>query len=665
MFAMARVHSFDVFDTSLIRKVAAPTDVFRLLGTRIGQKAGIPDQKTFTEDFVSARVRAEEQAKLHCEETTIEKIWVILREIVPELRGDVGPQHELDAEQELILPNAITVQQIAALRSTGARIVFTSDTYLPETFVRKQLLRHGVAEEGDGIYVSSAAGVTKRHGGLFNIVLKREGITPKDLHHYGDNPHNDITMPRRFGIEATLLTYPLNTWERSILSKDVRHRLAASLLAGSMRAFRLSGALQSENRADELVATFLGPALMVWAAWVLGRAQQDGIQRLYFVSRQGYLLCRAARAMAPQFCGIECRDLKISRRSILLPSTDEVGPYTMPWLRQPRPMALGELVVKLGLKWSDVAQQFFPLADGKGELKLLASERDWDEFWNIVQSPSIAAALRERIQHARENVLAYLRAEGLLDDVPVGIVDIGWFMAVQSCLRRLLKHVNSASTMKGYFLGLCRTRLPPAEAGKVTALFYDHAFDHNSISPGYEIFKRIDLLDHVFGLAPHGTVQEYKVNGSTVEAVCPSESVSYTAFVDRLQDAIVTFCKSNQVNASWYSDSDTAAAIIDALFNAWCTHPNKIALNALDEVIVTDGTDGITSQSLLQSWRLSDAAKTLVPRRLAQRLNMSAFNPVWPEAALCRSSRISRFLLRLSTKLRSIKRAARRNTAAI
>lgn len=650
---MVRVHSFDVFDTSLIRKVAAPTDVFRLLGTRISQRFDVPDRSDFIEDFVSARVRAEEQAKLHCEETTIEKIWINLREMIPGLPADVCSQEELDAEQELLLPNTITVQQIKSLRSTGARIVFTSDTYLPEAFVREQLLRHGVAGKDDGIYVSSAAGVTKRYGGLFNIVLNREGIVAKDLHHYGDNPHHDVTMPRRAGIEATLLSYPLNTWERSILSKDVQHRMAASFLAGSMRAFRLSGALQLENGADELVATLLAPVLMVWAAWVLGRAQRDGVRRLYFASRQGHLLCRAARVLAPQFGDIECRDLLTSRQSILLPSTDEVGSTTMTWLRRLRPVALGDVIPKLGLKWSDVAQHFLPLGRAEGKSRLLTSQRDWDEFWNIVRSPPVATILRERIQHARANVVAYLRAEGLCDEVPAGIVDIGWYMTVQTCLHRLLRRANGVSTMRGYFLGLCRKRMPPADTGKVTALFYDHAFDHSSISPGYEIFKRIDVLDHVFGLAPHGTVREYQLKGSIVEAVCPSESASHIAFVDRVQSAIEIFCKSNQADALWYADSNTAAAIIDALFSAWCTHPNKIALKALDEVIVTDGTDGIPSQPLLHPWRLFDAVKTLVPGRLGQRLNMSILNPVWPEAAMCRTSLICRLLLQLSTRLRS------------
>ena len=589
---MVRVHSFDVFDTSLIRKVAAPTDVFRLLGMNIARQAGLTSQSDFTEDFLSARIRAEQQAKLHCEETTIDEIWVNLRKMMPEL-SSVGPQDELDVERKLLLPNAIVAQKIVRLRSEGARIIFISDTYLPEEFVREQLLRHGLAQSGDGIYVSSASAVTKRGGELFNVVLSREGVTAGDLHHYGDNPHSDLAMPRRFGIGATLLTSSyLNIWERAVLSKDVQFRMTTSLLTGSMRAFRLSTFVQSKSGADELVATLLGPALMVWAAWVLRAAQRDGVHRLYFVSRQGHLLCRAARVLAPYFGSIDCRDLKISRQSILLPSTDEISPSTMAWLRRPRPMSLAELVAQLGLNWLDVGPHFLPLAKGQGESGLLITDREWDAFWDVVQNTAVSALLRDQIQDTRGKALAYLRAEGLCDEVPAGIVDIGWYMAVQTCLQRLLGSVKSTSTLRGYFLGLCRGRMPPADAGKVSALFYEQAFDHQGISPEYEIFSRIDILDHIFGLAPHGSVRGFKLNGSSVEAVCPPEPDLHIEFVDKLGDAVEAFCKSNSEDAVLYSDNATAREIIDALFSAWCNHPNKVALKALDNIIVTDGTDG-------------------------------------------------------------------------
>jgi FMN phosphatase YigB (HAD superfamily) len=661
---MARVHSFDVFDTSLIRKVAAPTDVFRLLASNIAQKISIFDKSEFAEDFVSARIRAEQEAKAYCEETTIEKIWINLRALLPELPVTVGPQDELDVEEKLLLPNAPVVQRIETLRSSNGRIVFTSDTYLPEAFVRAQLLRHGVAEEGDGIYVSSAAGVTKRHGGLFDVVLKREGVSARELHHHGDNTYNDIVMPRRFGIEATSLACPLNTWERSILSKDVRLRLSASLLAGSMRAFRLSSSSQLKSGAGELVATLLAPALLVWAAWILGRALQDGVRRLYFVSRQGYLLCRAARILAPHFGNIDCRDLLVSRKSILLPSTEEISQSGMPWLRRSRPTSIGEVIQKLDLDWSVMAPYFSSLAKGKGEFSLLTCESDWTEFWKILTCTPVKALLLKKIQAKREIVLGFLRAEGLCDDVPVGIVDIGWYMTVQTRLQKLLSPERVSPNLRGYFLGLCQNRMPPADAGKVTALFYQQAFDHRTISPEYEIFRRIDVFDHVFGLAPHGSVSGYEVTGSGVEVICPSESAVHKDLVHKLEQAVETFCKNNQGDVLRYCDSVTARELIDGLFHAWCVRPNTVALETLGHVIVTDGTDGVPSQPLLQSWSVLDAVKTLIPGRWRQGLKIRIPSPVWPEAAFSRSSITAQLVLRLAKILRIlVRRLLRRPTA--
>jgi len=664
---VAKVHSFDVFDTSLIRKVAAPTDVFRLIGEHIARNGGIADHGDFAEEFLAARILAEKIARSRSdrEETTLDEIWENLREIMPQLPLAVGPGDEIDAERKVLLPNAIVAQQIAGLRSAGVRIIFTSDTYLPEEFVREQLVRHGLAQNGDGIYVSSAAGVTKWNGGLFKIVLEREGIAPGNLHHYGDNPRCDVAVPRRLGIKATLLTDShLNTWERAILSKEHQHRMATSLLAGSMRAFRLSTISQSKNGAGELVATLLGPAMMVWAAWVLSTARRDGVHRLYFVSRDAYLLCRAACVLAPYFGDIDCRHLKLSRQSILLPSTDEISPSAMSWLRRARPMSLGELVLRLGLNWSDVARYFLPLAKGGGEFRILTTENDREEFWNIVQSAPVADLLRDRIYHKRANALAYLRAKGLCDKVPCGIVDIGWYMGVHAGLRKLLEHGASDSTLRGYYLGVCLSRSAPADAGKVTALFYQHTDDHWSISPVYEIFKRIDVLDHIFGLAPFGSVSEYKMNGSNAEPICPSESASHIELVEMLGNAIEAFCTSNQENVPFYSDSAIAREIMDALISTWCINPNKVALKALENVIVAEGTDSIASQRLVQSWRLSAAVKLLVPASLREKLKIGSPHLLWPEAAFHRSGITARFVLRLITILRAVKRALYHGAAA-
>ena len=654
---MVKVHSFDVFDTALIRKIATPPDVFRLLGGLIARKASIANESNFVEEFLTARIQAEQKARLNCEETTLDEIWANLREMVPQLPRTVGLNDELDLERKLLRPLSIVAQQIARLRTSGARIIFTSDTCYPEEFVREQLLRFGLAEVSDRIYVSSTAGVTKWTGGLFKTILNSEGIEARDLHHYGDDPLSDVVMPRRLGIGATLMTNSaLNIWENAILTKGVQYRVASSLLAGSMRAFRLSADFKSTKSADELVATFLGPALMVWAAWVLSTAQQDGIRRLYFVSRDAYLLCRAARILASKFGDIDCRHLRISRQSTLLPATDEISQSKMIWLRRPsQPTSIGSLVQKLGLNWSDVERHFLTLNNGQGELWLLTNEGEWNRFWSIVQSEPITNLLREQIKIKRMNLLAYLRAEGLYDEVPAGLVDLGWYMEVQTALRKLLEQGEGVSAPRGYYLGLCAERRPPAEAGYVTGLFYEQASYHRWVAPQYEVFRRLDVLDHVVGLAPYGTVNDYKINGSIVEPMGPRETILHAEFVTKLGDAVEAFCESNYEDVLYYSNNDTARQIIDTLVSAWCIHPNRVALKSLEHIMVTDGAN-IPSEPLLKPWRLFDAMKTLLPGRLRKKLGIKDRNPVWPEAAFFRSSVLSQFVLRLSGGLRFLRR---------
>ena len=61
---------------------------------------------------------------------------------------------------------------------------------------------------------------------------------------------------------------------------------------------------------QNLVQKFVGPMLLNYVWWILHQAHQKGLQRLYFLARDGYLL----REIALQFCAqfglkIECRYL--------------------------------------------------------------------------------------------------------------------------------------------------------------------------------------------------------------------------------------------------------------------------------------------------------------------------------------------------------------------
>src|SRR6202034_3422009 len=105
-------------------------------------------------------------------------------------------------------------------------------------------------------------------------------------------------------------------------------------LAGAMRAFRLGAKSEDADAVHELAAQFVGPFVMGFAIWALQRAQECGVKRLYFLSRDCQLVSKVARELSPQFGGIDCQYLYVSRQALFLPSAGDISPEGMPWLRR-------------------------------------------------------------------------------------------------------------------------------------------------------------------------------------------------------------------------------------------------------------------------------------------------------------------------------------------
>ncbi|HUY37280.1 MAG TPA: hypothetical protein VMV13_00545 [Candidatus Binataceae bacterium] len=657
---MFKVYSFDVFETSLIRRVAVPSDVFRIIARRLAREAADVSGRETIEDVFAARVEAERLAReaAGTGECTLADIWVILRSMLPALPRTFGPECELDAERGVLTPNRQVAARITALRASGARIIFASDTYLPKEFVQSELIQHGLATEADGCYVSSAVGLTKESGALFNYMLQQEKITARDIHHYGDNAGSDYRIPKQLGISSELYRdSELNKWERALVGSEAACREPGSVLAGSMRLSRLvPDGEEHDAGVRDLVSTFLGPLILVWAGWVLGAARQDQVRRLYFVARDGYLTWRAARILAPDFGEIDCRYLKISRKAVLVPAITEISPRGIPWLRRSgNTPDLQSLVQKLGLPWTEIAPAFSELAGAKGGLKRVTTERDWSQFWEILQSPPVADVLRAHVARQRANAIAYLRAQAVAESaVTAAIVDIGPGARQQTAVQELLGGVSSSR--RGYYLRLDTNRAPVSGSGRVKALFYGDPPDRTGITGVvYEIFRRIYAVEHIVGLAPHGTVREYS-NKTSVEAVCAPVTIQHNEYVGRVAAELERFCTEHRRDATLYTNDRVARDLMDTLIRAWYSDPSKAAVDSLGQLLMDDALNDDDSRPLIEPWRLQTAAKNLLPWSVRRSLGISVQSPVWPEAALQRTGWAAAGLLQLREALASARK---------
>jgi FMN phosphatase YigB (HAD superfamily) len=653
---MIKIYSFDVFDTSLVRRIAWPSDAFALVAQLVSRESGESVGEEWVQDFTAARIEARRRATAAARgrECTLAQIWACLHEILGYLPETCGPECELAVERDLLVPNHWVACKIAELRARDARIVFTTDTYLPEEFIRSELIRHNLATEGDGFYVSSTFGFTKNTDGrLFDAILRKENVAAREVHHLGDNVLVDVRIPEKLGINATWFTGShLNAWETAIVNRRAIATQPAAKLAGAMRAARLATPYSPDTGIHELVSTFLGPALTIWAAWALGAAQRDKLSRLYFCSRDCYLLWRAARALAPRFNDIDCRYLKISKRAVFLPSVLEISPAGMPWMRGPGDLApLDQLVQGAGLDWEEVADAFSVVGNREGN-KVLATEDEWEAFWSILKTAPVRGLVEQRIQERREAAITYFASQGMMDPLGAAMVDLGWRSTTLAAVYRLLHQTEPKTYLRGYYLFLLLDRTFFSPPGRTKALFYDEAPDVPITSKrSSAILHRGYVLREVFGLAPHGTVLEYRISGTQPEASCADVPNAHVVLAEQIANAVEAFCIEQSANAMDYAEDRIARSLLEALIEAWCAAPHKKALRVLEEGCgyarnhgnpIDDGT-----AALIEPWQLADALKNLVPGRLRQRLGMTVPNGLWPEASLLCSERLPAHLVRL------------------
>lgn len=184
----------------------------------------------------------------------------------------LGDALERQIEKDCLIANPAVKDLIRQKRKEGWQIAFISDMYLDSVFLSEILMREGCFLPGDKIYVSCEHNARKDTGALYDLVRKE--LQPDEWEHYGDNPQSDVRMAEWKGIKVHLI----------------------------------------DNFYRDLASRFVAPAYLPYVLWILEEAKKQGIQRLYFISRDGYILQQIADALPHD--GVELRYFFTSRKAL-------------------------------------------------------------------------------------------------------------------------------------------------------------------------------------------------------------------------------------------------------------------------------------------------------------------------------------------------------------
>lgn len=498
--------SFDAFDTLVTRPVFDPADIFLVTGHALGREALITLSPTAWHDL---RKSAEaEMRRQHGErEITLDEIYEqIERRLAPADFDRVrAAEIEIAIEKALIRPIRSTANALADLARSAPTAVL-SDTYFTEADLREMLEACGIPRDQTEVVASSRTGHTKRSGALFAAV--RQHQAGQYLTHVGDNLFADVWRATRAGATAVAFVDGWPTrYESMLASSPIAPPILRSALAGSCRSARLRTAVANSHEIEvaKISSNVSGVMLVAFVGWVLARARELQLDRLYFLARDGEILIEIARRIvAQQNLAIELRYLYVSRRSLHLPA---VGPVLddedFKSLAFEPGQTLADLLQKLDLPLDqDIiaglrAAGFEPPEGDAGltgdQLDLLKAALRHETF-----SPLVAARAAER----RSLLVEYLRQEKMLEPGPFGIVDIGWKGRLQRSLCRILREAGSPEQgrLNGFYYGLYDR---PPESGR-----FESYIEQPAAAP-IRPFVRGSLFE-VFCAARHGTTRGYR-----------------------------------------------------------------------------------------------------------------------------------------------------------
>ncbi len=605
------------------------------------------------EMFARARIAAEARAYANAHgECRLDAIYA-------ELRVGLGlnvqtakrlMQAELEVEAALLREVPGALDRVDAARAAGQRIVFASDMYLPPAFIREQLAHAGFWREGDGCYVSCEDNLSKSSGTLFSHILDQEHAAPRQLIHYGNSLAHDVTTPRRIGMQVDhFRAGNLNSFETLLERHTWSTDGLASAMAGAARLARLAtpAANARESVLGEVAAGVVAPTLAGFVLWIMRRAQQLGLRRLYFLARDGQILMSVARPLAARL-GIACelRYLFASRQSWNLASLIRPTPEQLEWIWDTTDfLSITSLLARVALLPSEVSQPLKIAGFGRDDWERPLSLPERSALRGVMEAPEVLERVADRAREKRRVLLSYLAQEGVVSSEPWGLVDLGWYGSLQNALSRLVASVGG-SPPNGFYFALLNGAIADACGARREAYY----FDERTRSGYLRAVPDVIPLMEMFCAADHGTVVDFVERDGRVDPIL--KEAGNEPVIDWglpvVRQAITSFTEHLLVDAAYVNPwADVRSATTDVLRSFW-VNPSRAVAEVWGSFPWEDGLGQETYRNNVgRAYGWGDVVRAVVRWRVEPH-----HRAYWPAGSLVLSPRGVRFLLMRIAQLR-------------
>lgn len=209
----------------------------------------------------------------------------------------------------------------------------------------------------------------------------------------------------------------------------------------------------------------LAPVLFEYVRFVLTNAMLMRKRRLYFLSRDGYLMYRIANFLCQIYeLPLECKYLYCSRYALRSAEYALLDEKSLDYICLGGMQVTFESMMKraglTGEEMLETARRLGKIADGKmlSEVSMLRQSLTAAQILHLKEklrnSPYFMDRLTAHAEDAYPQVTAYLKQEGILNDDSFLIVDSGWTGSIQKSMQHLFLSCGSIQTVEGFYFGL-------------------------------------------------------------------------------------------------------------------------------------------------------------------------------------------------------------------
>lgn len=281
------VVSFDIFDTLIFRPFVRPTDLFYIVGEKLGYL-----------DFVNLRVESECLCRLENKEKGI-STEIDIKDIYARaekylgIPADKGIEAEVETELDLCYANPYMKRVFDILKGKEKCVIITSDMYLLEEHIRAILEKNGYTGY-DRLYLSNSLKKSKYDGTVYELV--KSDYKGRSVVHVGDNMEADVQTPKKHGIASV---HYMNVNHAGVLYRPTdMSAMICSAYSGVVDAHFHCGT-GKYSMLYEYGYSCAGIMVLGYCRYIHKLAVEQGFDKILFLARDGDILKQIYDKMYP------------------------------------------------------------------------------------------------------------------------------------------------------------------------------------------------------------------------------------------------------------------------------------------------------------------------------------------------------------------------------